>query len=110
MIDTLLYTCVCVVIILIIKEMINSLVKETEDQRARIQKLATMLQVAEYQTGRPYYSSVGPAPNAIEHPEWLYNSMRDKLMERIHTEPVQGDRDRDRDRDVDAPVATPANT
>ena len=80
--------------------MLCSLLKEGEDQRARIQKLATMLQVAEYHTGRPYYSSLG-APSEGEAPDWLYNAMRDKLLASTHM-------DTRRNPEIAEPAATAA--
>ena len=59
----------------------NSMMKENEVFNGRILELSYMLQVAEYQTGRPYYTSIANPPLSIETPQWLYTHIHEKLID-----------------------------
>ena len=50
-------------------------------QRQRISEMATMLQMAEYQTDRSYYTSLSADQMSYEYPNWLYKAKREKLIE-----------------------------
>ena len=75
-----LLTAVCVTyIIYVYFDMIHLI----EAQQRRISDMATMLQIAEYHTDKPYYTSlsVGQMPN--EFPNWLYKTKREKLVQSL---------------------------
>ena len=60
--------------------MLHGILKENEEQTVRITELSSMLQIAEYQTGYQYYSSLGTRHHTCEQPDWLYEAMREKLI------------------------------
>jgi len=57
------------------------MVRVIDRQRQRISEMATMLQIAEYQTDRSYYTSLVADQMSYEYPNWLYKAKRDKLIE-----------------------------
>lgn len=57
--------------------------KTIELQQRRISEMATMLQIAEYQTERPYYTSLSTDQTKYEYPNWLYKANRDKIKNEI---------------------------
>ena len=60
----------------------KSMAKEIEQRDLRIQQLSDMLQVAEYNTGVPYYSCVNQTQFPNETPEWMYGRIREEILRR----------------------------
>ena len=55
---------------------IVAIMKENEDYAGRIRELSYTLQIAEYQSGRPYYTSLCHNQLSIETPKWLCQEIR----------------------------------
>ena len=54
-----------------------------EAQKRRISDMATMLQIAEYHTDKPYYTSLSVGQMPYEFPNWLYKTKREKLVQSL---------------------------
>ena len=60
----------------------KSMIQEIEQRDMRIQHLSDMLQVAEYNTGVPYYSCVNQTQFPNETPGWMYGRIREQILRR----------------------------
>jgi hypothetical protein len=69
-----------IIVIVVVGALIHFARRDEDAYRARIVQLSSMLQVAEYQTGVPYYSSQAPH-YPCENPAWLYNHIRKSIVE-----------------------------
>jgi len=69
-----------IIAIVVVGALIHYTRRDEDAYRARIIQLSSMLQVAEYQTGVPYYSSHAPH-YPCENPAWLYNHIRKCIVE-----------------------------
>jgi hypothetical protein len=69
-----------IIAIVVVGALIHYTRRDEDAYRARIIQLSSMLQVAEYQTGVPYYSSQAPH-YSCENPAWLYNHIRKCIVE-----------------------------
>ncbi len=69
-----------IIVLVVVGALIHFARRDEDAYRARIVQLSSMLQVAEYQTGVPYYSSQAPH-YPCENPAWLYNHIRKCIVE-----------------------------
>jgi hypothetical protein len=72
--------CALTIAIVVVAALIHFTRRDDDAYRARIIQLSSMLQVAEYQTSVPYYSSQAPH-HSCENSEWLYNHIRKCIVE-----------------------------
>ena len=62
---------------------IFTIMNELEKYKNRVRVLSTSLQMAEYATNTPFYTSLANTQTSIEMPEWLYESIHNKLKTRV---------------------------
>lgn len=69
-----------------------AIMNELEKYKARVRILSTSLQMAEYSTDTPFYTCLANTQTPIEMPEWLYESIHNKLKTKVLGNPiVEGD-------------------
>jgi hypothetical protein len=71
--------------------LVIAILQDNEKYCARIRELSNMLQIAEYQTGRPYYTASADDRQPVETPNWLYKHIREKMIYSQHD--TQGTQD-----------------
>ena len=81
--------CIVAPIISFLYFRMKSMIQEIEQRDLRIQHLSDMLQVAEYNTGVPYYSCVNQTQFPNETPGWMYGRIREQILRRS-IGPVRG--------------------
>jgi len=62
---------------------IIDIMNELERYKTRVRVLSTSLQLAEYTTDKPFYTSLANTQTPIEMPEWLYEAIHSKLKTSI---------------------------
>lgn len=60
-----------------------AIMNELEKYKARVRILSTSLQMAEYSTDTPFYTCLANTQTPIEMPEWLYESIHNKLKNKV---------------------------
>ena len=60
-----------------------AIMNELEHYKNRVRVLSTSLQMAEYATNTPFYTALANTQTPIEMPEWLYESIHNKLKTRV---------------------------
>lgn len=76
------FICIVAPILSFLYFRIKFMIQEIEQRDVRIQHLSDMLQVAEYNTGIPYYSCVNQTQFPNETPEWMYGRIRQQILRR----------------------------
>jgi len=64
--------------------LVIAILQDNEKYCTRIRELSNMLQIAEYQTGRPYYTASADDRQSVETPNWLYKHIREKMIYSQH--------------------------
>jgi hypothetical protein len=64
-----------------------AIMNNLERYKARVRVLSTSLQMAEYATNTPFYTSLANTQTPIEMPEWLYESIHNKLKNTVLGKP-----------------------
>ena len=75
-----IFACILIPIMGFLYFHVKSLLKDIEQRDTRIRQLSDMLQVAEYNTGVPYYSCINKSQYPFETPEWMYRSAREQIL------------------------------
>jgi|LauGreSuBDMM15SN_2_FD.fasta_scaffold567492_2 hypothetical protein len=88
MLGELLLSAILIIAVITLYIVVTTTLNDNEKYLARIRELSHMLQIAEYQTGTPYYTTAGEAIQGMEGPQWLYKSIREKLIYNNNVEPA----------------------
>ncbi len=79
-VSAFVYTLCVIPILYYLYSQVKEMLEEIERRGERIRHLSNMLQIAEYESHVPYYTSLGHNQLPMEHSDWLYKHMRERLL------------------------------